>query len=554
MLKTDYAGAAAPAVSGNVVETAAIRAVVDEASLCLRVEDRTRDAHLTTICPAELGRASIGLDIDPGPMRHVYGLGQEFKRLGSADGDWTAHGVREGVGDLGNGFQGFQRAAVGNVQIPVLYAVGDGGLNYALFVDNVYKQRWDFTASLWRARMFGDQLRFYVMTGPNLPDLRKDYMELSGRPPVPPRKAFGLWVSEFGYDNWGQIEDLRDGLRAGGFLLDGFVLDLNWFGGIVLDQPAQSEMGRLDWDRDQEPRLADNPYSFPDPADRIRRYAEDGIGLVAIEESYLADTTAAFRDMPAELSAYRRTDGRCARGSQGQPVTGVAGFWGVGRMVDWSDPAAGPGSTPSAAGRTSRTSASPRIGPTSASPRPSTRPPATTASRPRPPAGRRSTPTSTTSTTCSGTGASGTATSAGVARRTGSARPTRARSWSPAPAPPAPSASGQRCGPGTSPATWNARHAPQRADAHVDVGHRLLRLGHRRLPPGGDAPQRQGRQLPRLRGRALHPVARQRRLVRPARPPAWTTSSCASTRLTGPRRTWSGTGPATSPTCASATS
>ena len=51
------------------------------------------------------------------------------------------------MGDLGNGFQGFQRAAVGNVQIPVLYAVGDGGLNYALFVDNVYKQRWDFTAS-----------------------------------------------------------------------------------------------------------------------------------------------------------------------------------------------------------------------------------------------------------------------------------------------------------------------------------------------------------------------------------------------------------------------
>ncbi|HEX6016064.1 MAG TPA: TIM-barrel domain-containing protein [Geminicoccaceae bacterium] len=342
VLKTDYAGAAAPAVSGNVVETAAIRAVVDEASLCLRVEDRTRgDAHLTTICPAELGRASKGLDIDPGPMRHVYGLGQEFKRLGSADGDWTAHGVREGVGDLGNGFQGFQRAAVGNVQIPVLYAVGDGGLNYALFVDNVYKQRWDFTASPWRARMFGDQLRFYVMTGPNLPDLRKDYMELSGRPPVPPRKAFGLWVSEFGYDNWGQIEDLRDGLRAGGFPLDGFVLDLNWFGGIVLDQPAQSEMGRLDWDRDQEPRLADNPYSFPDPADRIRRYAEDGIGLVAIEESYLADTTAAFRDMPAKLSAYRRTDGRCAHGSQGQPVTGVAGFWGVGRLVDWSDPAAG---------------------------------------------------------------------------------------------------------------------------------------------------------------------------------------------------------------------
>ena len=97
-----------------------------------------------------------------------------------------------------------------------------------------------------------------------------------------------------------------------------------------------------DWDRDQEPRLTDNPYSFPDPEGHVRRYAEDGIGLVAIEESYLADTTAAFRDMPAPLSAYRRTDGRCMADRQDQPVTGVAGFWGAGRMVDRTAPTGAP--------------------------------------------------------------------------------------------------------------------------------------------------------------------------------------------------------------------
>jgi len=43
--------------------------------------------------------------------------------------------------------------------------------------------------------MYGDQLRYYILAGPNLPDLRSDLMELTGRPPVPPRKAFGLWVS-----------------------------------------------------------------------------------------------------------------------------------------------------------------------------------------------------------------------------------------------------------------------------------------------------------------------------------------------------------------------
>lgn len=340
--KTDYPGPSGPAIRGNVIETTDIRAEVDTGNLCIRLQDKRKgNAYLTTLCPADLHRPFKGLDIDPGPIRNVYGLGQEFKNLGSADGDWTALGVRQGVELLGNGFQGFQHAAVGNVQIPVMYALGDGGLNYALFLDNVYKQRWDFAAFWWQARMFGDQVRFYVMAGPDLPDLRADYVELTGRPPVPPRKAFGLWVSEFGYDNWGQIEALRDGLRNDGFPLDGFVLDLNWFGGVVLNDSSQSEMGRLDWDQDQEPRLTDNDYHFPDPAKEIREYAEDHVGLVAIEESYLADTTGTFNDMPKEQSAYERTDGRCDPGDQSRPVTDVRGFWGVGRMIDWSDPAAG---------------------------------------------------------------------------------------------------------------------------------------------------------------------------------------------------------------------
>jgi alpha-glucosidase len=340
VLVTDHPGPSAFTADAGVVETADIRAAIDPDTLCLRLEEKARlNAHLATICPVDLRLPLKGLDIDPAGMTHVYGLGQEFRSLGSADGDWTAHGRRQGL-EFGNGFQGFQNAAVGNVQIPVMYALGPGKANYALLLDNVYRQTWDFTGSPWQARMFGDQLRFYVMTGPDLPDLRSDYMELTGRPPVPPRKAFGLWVSEFGYDDWEEIDALAAGLRLHGFPLDGFVLDLNWFGGIALGRPEESEMGRLDWDRDQEPRLADNPYSFPDPAARVGAYADGGIGLVAIEESYLADSTATFAEMPGRLGSYRRTAGRCDAANQA-PATGVQGFWGTGRMIDWTDPAAG---------------------------------------------------------------------------------------------------------------------------------------------------------------------------------------------------------------------
>jgi alpha-glucosidase len=82
-----------------------------------------------------------------------------------------------------------------------MYAVGPNNANYAMFLDQVYKQNWDFTGNPWKVETWGDQIRWYLMTGPDLPDLRKDYMELTGRPPVPPKQMFGLWVSEDGYDN-----------------------------------------------------------------------------------------------------------------------------------------------------------------------------------------------------------------------------------------------------------------------------------------------------------------------------------------------------------------
>jgi alpha-glucosidase (family GH31 glycosyl hydrolase) len=355
VFKTDHDGPSSFHRDGTTLETPDVRLEVNAGNLCVEVRDRVREAYLTTFCPVALDSVDSpkGLDIDPGAVTHVYGLGQQFLRPGSADGDWLELGVREGAFPFGNQLQGFEHAAVGNVQIPVYYALGPEGLNYAVLVDNVYWQRWDFRAFWWQARMFGDQLRWYVMTGPDLADLRADFMALTGRPPVPPRKAFGLWVSEFGYDNFGEIDDLLDGLRREGFPVDGFVLDLNWFGGIDPidthgDPPHvrrakadRSHMGRLDWDEDQdEADLATNKYSFPNPGGRIQEYHADRIGLCVIEESYIADVTDTFAEMPEQLAAYRRTEGVCDPAHR-RAVDDILGFWGIGRMVDWSNTEAG---------------------------------------------------------------------------------------------------------------------------------------------------------------------------------------------------------------------
>jgi alpha-glucosidase len=334
--KTDYSGPAAYAQNGGVIETSQARVSVNTQSLCVSITDKIRSALLTTICPLDLGQAWKGLTLAREQMQHVYGLGQQFKVLGSADGDWISHRVREEQPagqeqSHGNGFMPFGPAGlVGNVQLPVMYAVGSSNLNYAFLLDNVYKQRWEFTGDPWKVQMWGDQIRFYVMLGPDLPDLRQDYLELVGRPPVPPRKAFGLWVSEFGYKNWPQIARLKTGLRSDHFPVDGFVLDLQWFGGIIAGNP-DSPMGRLDWDLD----------NFPDPDGNIAGLLGDQVGLVAIEESYVNEHTATYRQMldAGARFASMRVGHQCDPG-RSTPVS-LTNWFGKAGMIDWSNPDTG---------------------------------------------------------------------------------------------------------------------------------------------------------------------------------------------------------------------
>ncbi|MDD5154503.1 MAG: glycoside hydrolase family 31 protein [Desulfovibrionales bacterium] len=341
--KTDYTGPSFYVQDGGLIETAEIRIRVNGQNLCASIEDKIKNRPLTTICPCELDKDWKGLILAKGQIENVYGLGQQFKVLGSADGDWLQHKVREEqpagqAQSHGNGFMPFGPAGmVGNVQFPVMYAVGSGNLNYALLVDNVYKQRWDFAGDPWRVNMWGDQIRYYVMTGPDLPDLRKDYMELVGTPPVPPRKAFGLWVSEFGYKNWPQIDRLRASLRKDNFPLDGFVLDLQWFGGVIAGSP-DSQMGRLDWDRDCNDS---NGFCFPDTDANIAFFKNDQIGLTAIEESYVNENTDTFAQMKAAGSyfAYSRTNNQCDP-SRHDPVL-LTDWFGKAAMIDWSNPDAG---------------------------------------------------------------------------------------------------------------------------------------------------------------------------------------------------------------------
>lgn len=321
--KKDYLGPTSFTQSGNTLTTPAMKVEVTAGTLCVKVSDPAR--LLYEACPRNLAQAWKGLTITKSSIQNAYGLGEQFFMGGSADGDWVGR-TRSPGGAYGNAMVfDTDNGPVGNTQIPVLFAVGASNLNYGLLLDQVYKQEWNLTGSPWTVDTWGDQLRWYTMTGPDLPDLRKDYMELTGRPPVPPKKAFGMWVSEFGYDNWAEIDNRLSGLRADAFPVDGFVLDLPWFGGVTAGSD-NTRMGTLSWD----------PTAFPNTSATINDYATNkGIGLMTIEESYVGKNLPEHADLAARGYLVRSGCPGCA------PVYLTTNdWWGRGGMIDWTQDAA----------------------------------------------------------------------------------------------------------------------------------------------------------------------------------------------------------------------
>lgn len=325
--KTDYAGPTRFTNDGRgALETADVKLRVNPQNACVTLTDKTRQPplELTTICPLDLEQDWKGLSFTPNRMQNVYGLGEQFVKAGSPPGDWVGQ-VRSPGNEQGNAMEPFNGGMVGNAQFPIMYAVGQGTESYALFLDQVYKQQWDFTRSPWRVNTLGDSIRWYVMSGPDLADLRQDYVELVGHPPVPPKKMFGLWISEYGYDGWAELRDKLDTLRANHFPVDGFVLDLQWYGGITSNS-GSTRMGSLAWDED----------NFPNPKETITQLKdEQGIGIIAIEQSYVG------RWLPEH--ATMQSLGYLARDCIDCQATLLTRnpWWGVGGMIDWTNDAAG---------------------------------------------------------------------------------------------------------------------------------------------------------------------------------------------------------------------
>jgi alpha-glucosidase (family GH31 glycosyl hydrolase) len=281
---------------------------------CLDVADG--NVTLLSLCEPDAGEDGTAVIVRT-PATHVVGLGQEFQ----APGDTTA----ERVGFVRHGhnvMEGFNGGANGNTLFPIAY-FDHPQRDFALILDNRYQQEWDLEdPGNYRLRVWDGDFRLHVLTGTNFADIRRRFMAMSGHPPVPPKAMFGLWLSEYGFQSWDEVEEKLASLKANDFSVSGVVLDLFWFGGV--DSSRTSRMGSLRWDE----------TAFPDPAGKIAELEARGLGVMLIEESYVSAGLPEFAALAAE--------GALAHDANGEPllVNPNGNWWGTGGMIDWTSESA----------------------------------------------------------------------------------------------------------------------------------------------------------------------------------------------------------------------
>ena len=165
---------------------------------------------------------------------HIFGLGPVYEDSNDFSGDWSKL-----IRRCNNGFGTQQNFGIHGSHYPIMYVVRSEietgkQQTFGIFFDHYRKVEYYFdylnSNQTIRIRTREPEWRFFVITGDNIVDVRKNFMRIVGPPSLPVRKSIGMHICRFGYKNWNQIKEDISSLQSSGFPVEGFILDLYWYG------------------------------------------------------------------------------------------------------------------------------------------------------------------------------------------------------------------------------------------------------------------------------------------------------------------------------------
>lgn len=195
-----------------------------------------------------------------------------------------------------------------NYSVPVLLS----SKGYGLLFNNPSRGYFDVGKNkpgILEAGFSSGAIDVYIIPGKNMDEILKNYSLLTGTQPLPPRWAFGNFVSRFGYRSQQQAEDVIKKMQQDSFPADAIIIDLFWFGDSI-----KGTLGNLDWNRDK----------WPGTEAMISNFKKQQIHTILVTEPFILQGTKNYNSsLP-----YLATD------SAGKPYTLQDFYFGKGGLVD----------------------------------------------------------------------------------------------------------------------------------------------------------------------------------------------------------------------------
>jgi len=240
------------------------------------------------------------------PDEHFYGFGEKFT-------DFDKRGQRLEMW-LHNTYGVHSEMAYKNVP----FFISTRG--YGIFVDSLYCTRFDMAFSNHATYSFitpDSALDYYVITGTDLKTIISRYSSLTSFPILPPKWAFGLWMSSgFQHDTSEDVLDRARQLRKQEIPCDVLHLDCYW--------QRHGAWSDMKWDRE----------AFPDPEAMIVQIRDMGFRVCLWKNPYLG--------IESELFPKAVENGYLLKTAEGEPY--ILDLWDgyhppVG-IVDFTNPEA----------------------------------------------------------------------------------------------------------------------------------------------------------------------------------------------------------------------
>lgn len=220
------------------------------------------------------GKRGVYESISVSPEEHFYGLGERFGPLdkkGQCIISWNMDTCETNSTDLSY------------KNIPFFMSTK----GYGFFINSSYRISYEMGSSSFISYSFlveNSLMDYFFIYGPSQKEIINKYTQLTGRPSIPPKWSFGLWMSKNSYCSRGEVEEVCRKLRAFKIPCDVIHLDLDWLRNNK--KLLFNACYDFDWDK----------KAFPHPEEMIQALKEKGFKVSLWENPFIYKKSKMYKE------------------------------------------------------------------------------------------------------------------------------------------------------------------------------------------------------------------------------------------------------------------